>query len=253
MYHRGAHLTPSHSRNADPEPLSLLTLYNKNPSLKLDFNVSARNFSGSTILPLVGLGRVKIIFNFRWLVICRVNFKSLGKCLAGCSRRGGEKQLPAASLRSPCSALLFQAVDPGAGAWKLSSSLAVRGLQGSFVGVKTPSKLQIQFLLEVNLFNLQQISFPGNSTCDLSLVGSTCRDGILLLQISVACAAPCFAGKVLEQCQSHLRDGKTPLLFITNFTACVYPCFKKPWLGCDQGLMGFCVFHISVLSNSHNT
>lgn len=49
----------------------------------------------------------------------------------------------------------------------------------------------------------------------------------------------------------HLRDGKAPLLFITNITPCVYLCFKKPWLGCDQDLMDFCVFQTSVLSSTH--
>lgn len=75
------------------------------------------SFQAAQFYPRVGLDRVKIIFNFRWLVICRVNFKGLGKCFAEYYRRGGKKQLPAASFRSPWPALLFQAVDPGAGAW----------------------------------------------------------------------------------------------------------------------------------------
>lgn len=78
------------------------------------------------------------------------------------------------------------------------------------------------------------------------MAGSTCRDGILLLQICCLCCS-LLCWKSAWAVSLHLRDGKTPLLFITSIIPCVYLCFKKPCLGCDQDLVDFCVFQVCLV------
>lgn len=139
VYHTGAHLKPFHSVNADPEPLFPAHCIIKTLSWNYIFMWVLGTFQAAQLYPLlVWIGLKKsFILDGRWFA--GEIFKSLGRGLAGYSRRGGEKQLPAARLRSPWTALLVHAVGPGAGAWKLRFSLVVRGCRAPLLKWSLPA------------------------------------------------------------------------------------------------------------------